>query len=156
MLSVAEDKPMSKQFAVALMVWVAGAVPALAQQAGDPGDPNRPITMSGCVGRSPAPQQPLTFAQDETGFLYRLSGRGLNKFAGQRVEVVGATPRARRFAVRGGLYPSPNVAAQAGAMDPAKAAIARMPGGPESGTGGAELLPEFKVTRIRVVDGSCQ
>lgn len=149
---------MSKQFAVAVVLVpvLASAVPALAQQGSDANDPNRPVTMSGCVGRAPAPQQPLTFAQDETGFLYRLSGRGLNKFAGQRVEVLGATPRARRFAIRGGLYPSPNVAAQAGAMDPVKAAIARMPGGPESGTGGAELLPEFKVTRIRVVDGSCQ
>jgi hypothetical protein len=131
---------------------------AVAQRVRDDGttESNGPVTMSGCVGRAPAPQQPLTFAQDETGFLYRLSGRGLNKYAGQRVEVVGATPRARRFAIRGGLYPSPNVAAQAGAMDPAKAAIARMPGGPESGTGGGEMLPEFKVTRIRVVDGSCQ
>lgn len=140
----------------AMLAAMVAAAPSAAQRDGDTADPNRPVTMSGCVGRAPAPQQPLTFAQDETGFLYRLSGRGLNKFAGQRVEVVGATPRARRFAVRGGLYPSPNVAAQAGAMDPAKAAIARMPGGPESGTGGAELLPEFKVTRIRVVDGSCQ
>lgn len=142
--------------AAVILAAIVTTAPSAAQRDGDASDPNRPVTMSGCVGRAPAPQQSITFAQDETGFLYRLSGRGLNKFAGQRVEVVGATPRARRFAVRGGLYPSPNVAAQAGAMDPAKAAIARMPGGPESGTGGAELLPEFKVTRIRVVDGSCQ
>jgi len=114
------------------------------------------VTMDGCVARGKAPQDPVIFSQGDNSIKYRLSGKNLNKYAGQRVEIVGATPEPKRLAIRGGLYPSPNVAAQAGALDPAKAAIARQPGGTESGTGAVELLPEFKVTRIRVLDGSCQ
>jgi hypothetical protein len=52
------------------------------------------------------------------------------------------------------LWPSPNVAGQAGAIDPAQASIARQPGGAASGTGGIEL-PEFRVVSVRGIDGSC-
>jgi len=70
------------------------------------------------------------------------------------VEIVGL-PEDRRVTVRGGLFPSPNPAAQAGAVDPAKAAVANMPGGANSGTGSVQL-PAFRVTRVRPVSGSCQ
>lgn len=137
-------------------ILVAASIHVAAQSSKQDDQPD-PVRMNGCVGRAPtAPQQSLTFEEGDSGFRYRLTGRGLNKYAGQRVEVVGAVPRPKRFAIRGGLWPSPNVAAQAGAMDPAKAAVARQPGGPESGTGGSEMLPEFRVTRIRVVDGACE
>ena len=41
------------------------------------------------------------------------------------------------------------------AIDPAKAAIANMPGGANSGTGSVQL-PAFRVTRVRSLNGSCQ
>lgn len=116
----------------------------------------KPTTMNGCVDRAKKPQDPVTFSEADTGFRYRITGKGLKKYAGQRVEIVGSTPIPKKLVVRGGLLPSPNVAAQAGALDPAKAAIANQPAGPESGTGNVELLPEFRVTRVRVLDGSCQ
>jgi hypothetical protein len=47
------------------------------------------------------------------------------------------------------------VAAQAGAMDPAEAAVARMPGGAADAPG-AKTLPEFHVTRLRGLEGACQ
>lgn len=144
--------------ALAAILVMTTVVPAVAAQAarGKADGKNSPVTLSGCVGRSGAPQDPLTFADASTGEQYRLTGRGLKQYAGRRVEIVGGTPVARRFSIRGGLYPSPNVAAQAGAIDPGKAAIARMPGGSESAAGVVDLLPEFKVTRVRVLDGSCQ
>jgi hypothetical protein len=54
--------------------------------------------------------------------------------------------------IKGGLLPNPNVAAQAGAMDPARAAMASAGGaaGP-----GAVDLPEFKVKSVRPVSGGC-
>jgi hypothetical protein len=52
------------------------------------------------------------------------------------------------------LWPSPNVAAQAGALDPAQESIARQTGGaastPESS------FPELRVIRMRGVEGACQ
>jgi hypothetical protein len=127
-----------------------------AQQGATAEDPkdNSPLTMSGCVAAGQSPQVPVTFAEGESGDRYRLTGRNLKKYAGQRVEIVGMPRRPGRLAIKGGLYPSPNVAAQAGALDPAKAAIAMQPGSPETGIG-AEL-PEIRVSRVRVLEGSCR
>lgn len=122
----------------------------------DKGDKATPVTMSGCVTNGGSPQTAVTFADGDTGNKYRLTGKSVKQYTGQRVEIVGGTPPARKIAIKGGLYPSPNVAAQAGALDPAKAAIAAQPGGPESGTGAVDLLPEFRVSRVRVVPGACQ
>ena len=122
----------------------------------DPASQDSATSMEGCIAKRTNTQQALTFQDAASGFRYRITGRNLGRYAGQKVEIVGATPRPRRLAVRGGLWPSPNVAGQAGAMDPARAAIAAQPGGPESGTGGVELLPEFRVTRVRAVQGACE
>jgi hypothetical protein len=146
---------MTRAYAILFLVLSAAPAGAQAPQDSKPPDPKQPTTMNGCVDTVKRPQDPVTFSETETGFKYRITGKGLKKYAGQRVEVVGTSPIPKRFAVRGGLYPSPNVAAQAGALDPAKAAIAQQPGGPESGTGAAASLPEFRVTRVRVL-GSCQ
>ena len=54
--------------------------------------------------------------------------------------------------IKGGLTPSPNVAAQAGAMDPARAAMAAAGGAAGPGT---VDLPEFKVKSVRPVSGGC-
>ena len=146
---------------VPIVLVFSASVSVLAQQSNrrneQPDAKNEPQTLSGCVAKPGAPQAPLTLA-DEAGFKYRLSGKSVSKFIGKRVELIGETPAPKRFAVRGGLWPSPNVAAQAGAIDPAKASVARMPGGSESGTGtdDATLLPEFRVTRVRELPGSCK
>jgi hypothetical protein len=148
---------MSRNLASMLVLALAAAVSAAAQTPQkDPAPKNSAVTMDGCVARGKAPQDPITFSQADSSIKYRLTGKSLNKYAGQRVEIVGSSPEPKRVAIRGGLYPSPNVAAQAGALDPAKAAIARQPGGSESGTGAVDLLPEFKVTRIRVLEGACE
>jgi len=146
---------MSRHLAAACAALLAvSSVVATAQAPSDTA--KQPTTMNGCVDRAKKPQDPVTFSEADTGFRYRITGKGLKKYAGQRVELVGSTPIPKKLVVRGGLLPSPNVAAQAGALDPAKAAIANQPAGPESGTGNVELLPEFRVTRVRVLDGSCQ
>jgi len=76
------------------------------------------------------------------------------KEAGQRgVIVVGTGPR--RLTIRGGLVPSPNVAAQAGALDPVRVAVASMPGATTNSRTGSAATPEFRLGRVQAVSGSC-
>lgn len=117
-------------------------------------DTHPTITMSGCVSRDVATPGAFTFSDANTGARYRVSGVSMRKYTGQRVEIIGQSGE-RRLTVRGGLVPSPNMAAQAGAVDPAQAAIANMPGGANSGTGSIQL-PAFRVTRVRSLSSSCQ
>jgi hypothetical protein len=114
---------------------------------------NTPSTLTGCVSDRALPNGEFTFTDGTTGSKFRLTGKGIRQWAGQQVEIVSGPNK--RLSVKGGLYPSPNIAAQAGAIDPAQAAIARQPGGTASGTGGVDL-PEFRVARVRAAGGSCR
>jgi hypothetical protein len=111
------------------------------------------VELVGCVSNDPGASGSFTL-DESSGSRYRLTGKSVRKYAGRMVRLVGG-PQGRRLSIRGGLWPSPNVAAQAGAMDPAQASIARQPGGAASGTGGADL-PEFRVTSVRSMEGSCR
>ena len=121
--------------------------PASAPTSGAP-----PVELVGCVSNQPGQSGAFTF-DESRGSKYRLTGKSVRKYAGQMVKLVGG-PQGRKLSVSGGLWPSANVAGQAGAIDGAKESIARQPGGGGSGTGGADL-PEFRVVSVRTVDGSC-
>jgi hypothetical protein len=140
---------------VAICLSAAGVTLA-AQQASTPAGkaPSAPrvVTLTGCVEKGATPNQYTL--QDPMNGRYEVSGTDIKKYLGRRVQVAG-TPGSTRFRVKGGLWPTPNVAAQAGSMDPAKAAVAAMPGGPYSGTGDI-ALPTFKVKAVRTVDGACE
>ena len=112
------------------------------------------IRLTGCISRDRAVPGQLTFLDNDGGLKYRLTGKGLKDFVGHRVEIVGGPP-GKGITFRTGLLPSPNVAAQAGAIDPAQAAVARFPGGAADAAGAAPL-PEFRVVRVRDVQGACQ
>ena len=114
--------------------------------------PPRTLTLTGCVEKGTTPNQ-LTI-QDPVNGRYEVSGSDIKKYLGRRVQVAG-TPGSTRFRVKGGLWPTPNVAAQGGAIDPAKAAVAAQPGGPSSGTGDVDL-PTFKVKSVRTLDRACE
>jgi hypothetical protein len=113
---------------------------------------SRPITLTGCVEKGSMPTQ-YTLTDMENG-KYEVSGSGIDRYVGRRVQVAGSAGSSR-FRVKGGLWPSPNVAAQAGDIDPARAAVAAQPGGPYSGTGEV-ALPTFKVKSIRTISGGCE
>jgi hypothetical protein len=116
-------------------------------------DPNEPLTMNGCVSRSATATKEFTFTDNASGFQYRLSGKDVSKLLGQPLQIVGAVDTSR-LKVKTGLYPSPNVAAQAGAMDPGKAHVAALGGG-TTGSGNPDL-PTFKVARVSAVQGECR
>jgi len=114
--------------------------------------PPKTISLSGCVVQSEKNADQFTLS-DVTEGTYRLSGVKLRDYLGQRVQVAGAIVENKRFTVKGGLLPNPNVAAQAGAMDPARAAVASAGGA--AGPGAVDDFPEFKVKSVRPADGSC-
>jgi hypothetical protein len=126
---------------------------ALAPQAQTPpanqGSKNGPVTIDGCVAASPTARNAFTL--DDDGRTYVLKGVNVRDFVGKHVEVIGALPR--RFTIVGGLYPSANVAGQAGAIDPGKAAIAAQ-SGPTSQS--AKPTIEFTVKSVRLLSGTCE
>jgi hypothetical protein len=144
---------MQRSVAAACAIALLLPMAAVAQDSKSSPDKNAPVTLTGCVSESPLPTGDYTFVDGVSGSKYRLTGKGLRSWAGQQVEIV-SSPN-KRVTVKGGLVPSPNVAAQAGGIDAAQAAIARQPGGTASATGGVEL-PEFRVQRVKAAGGSCQ
>jgi len=127
----------------------------LAAQGAKPGAPSKAarktITLSGCVERGETTPGQFTLSDKEDGSTYRLTGTDVRQYIGRRVQIVGGVA-SRRFTIVGGLTPNANVAAQAGAMDPVRAATAAAGGAAGPGT---VALPEFKVKSVRPVSGSC-
>ena len=109
------------------------------------------ITLSGCVVRGETTPTQYTLEDKEAGTRYRLTGTDFREYIGRRVQIVGGVP-SRRFTIVGGLTPNANVAAQAGDMDPARAANAAAGG--VAGPGNVQL-PEFRVKSVRPVSGAC-
>jgi hypothetical protein len=146
---------MLKISAVMFLSFIAlgGAAAAQTSPGSTAGLSRRSVELVGCVSDDPGAAGAFTF-DESGGGKYRLTGKSVRKYAGQMVRLVGG-PQGRKLSISGGLWPSPNVAAQAGAIDPAEASIARQPGGAASGTGGGNL-PEFKVVSVRSIDGSCR
>ena len=129
---------------------VAGTV-AMAQAPADkPAKGANLIALVGCV--SPNPNQPggymLSEGSDQLS-QYKLTGGKMRAFAGKRVEIFGEPPK--RLRIVGGLYPSPNRAAQGG-FDPVKDAMAAAT---PANTPGGSALQEVRVKSVRVVSGEC-
>ena len=142
-----------RRMSVAVALTLACAFPLRAQdkKASSSKPTPKTISLSGCiVSGEKAPDQFML--EDATEGKYRLSGVKLHDYIGQRVQIAGAVVETKRLTIKGGLLPNPNVAAQAGAMDPARAAVASAGGAAGPGT---VDLPEFKVRSVRPVTGGC-
>jgi len=131
-----------------VLLVLASTSTAGAQQKKEPLKKPSTVTLTGCVQKSETPAGGYTLS-DETG-IFRLTGVDVRDFVGRRVQIVGGQPRGLK--IKGGLFPSPNVAGQAGAMDPTRAAIAATDAGAAQATGAP---PEFRVRSIRPITGSC-
>lgn len=134
---------------LAALIVAAGATSVAAQDSQKPSKPNDLVTMSGCIA---AGEKKGFLLNDDLKDSYSLTGMNVKEFVGKRVEVTGSSPSPKRVRIVGGLYPSPNVAGQAGDIDPTKAAIA-------SQSGPASNMPrppiEFRVREVRVLPGAC-
>jgi len=128
------------------------SAPAAASKPEPKPDPNKPMTMNGCVTRDTSSAKAYTFT-DSNGFKYRLTGQDVSHYVGQPLQIVGVMDT-KKLRVKGGLLPSPNVAAQAGAMDPGKAHVAELGGG-TTGSGNPDL-PTFRVAQVSAAQGECR
>jgi uncharacterized protein YdeI (BOF family) len=108
------------------------------------------LTLTGCVARGEGDDQFIV--SDATNGTYRVKGKDVKPYVGKRVEVSGSI--SKRVQIVGGLWPSPNVAARGGAIDPVDAAIEAQSGRQRPGMG-AKPLPELQAKRLRAVQGAC-
>jgi hypothetical protein len=144
---------MRTHLATGLMIACAATLAAAAQtsapakKAASP----KPITLSGCIVRGETTPGQYTLEDRKAGTTYRLTGTDVRDYVGRRVLIVGALG-GKKFTIVGGLQPSANAAAQAGAIDPARAAMAAAGGSAGPGT---VDFPEFRVKSVRPVSGSC-
>lgn len=133
--------------ALAFVATLSAQAPASAPSGSKQEKPG-PVVLTGCVA-SPTPG---TFTvEDEKKGRFELTGRKLDIYIGKRVQVRGS---GGGLHITTGLYPSPNVAAQAGAIDPVQAARAAMPGSPEYNANNAPL-PTLTVKQVKALPGSC-
>ncbi len=149
---------MSIHHALAIAILFGGTVSMAQAQTPSPdkdtpkGADDKPITLSGCVGRSGVTPSQFSLSDDAGQPVYHLTGSDVKKYFGQRVQIVGGVPASKKLVIVGGLRPSPNVAAQAGDMDPSRAIVA---GAVDNSGPGVVQLPEFRVKTIRPLSGSC-
>jgi len=126
--------------------------PDTAQKEDSPEKRPKSIKVVGCVAPDADRANHFTLADFTTGMTtYRLSGKDVRRYLGRRVEVVGVEPK---LVIVGGLMPSPNVAAQAGAMDPTRAAMAQQ-GAQGNAQPGNVMVPELRVSAVKGVEGDC-
>jgi hypothetical protein len=133
---------------------MAGAMASAQKPSADKTAPkaNKTLTLVGCVERGNSPNQ-FTLSDDQSG-KYVVTGARIGRYVGLRVEIAGVSDNSK-FKVKGGLWPTANVAGQAGAIDPARAAVAAQPGGPASATGEVDL-PKVVVKSVRTLDARCR
>jgi hypothetical protein len=145
---------------ICAVVFAAGAAVANAQTPTAPTSTSKKndgkaVTITGCIGEDPSNAGKFTLADFTTGSTtYRLTGTDTRRYLGKRVSVTGAALPSK-LAIVGGLVPSPNVAAQAGAIDPTRAAMAAQ--GTEGSTKPGNIaVPEFRVRSVQAIAGGCE
>ena len=143
-----------KQLILVILVVLSTERSAASQQVSSAGqDPAATVSLTGCVSATRGPSGQFGFVDAGTGSMYRLTGRDVHKFAGQRTQiVVGSGTNA--MTIRGGLWPSPNVAAQASAVDSAQAAVASREKNNVAASHGA--VTELRVVEVRGLSGTCR
>ena len=111
------------------------------------------ITITGCLAQDPAGT--FTLAGLTPGSTtYRVAGKDIPHYLGKRVSITGVA-LAPKTVIVGGLTPSPNVAAQAGAIDPTRAAMAAQ--GAEGNTKPGQIeIPEIRARSVKPIAGECQ
>ena len=111
------------------------------------------VTLTGCVGGGKSAGDPFTLTSADGTVAYKLSGKNMRQYLGRQVTIVGNNDT-RRLKIVGGLVPSANAAAQAGAMDPTRAAVAADP--LSTAAKNDQQLPEFRVKAVQTSGQSCR
>lgn len=129
------------------------AKPQTSKQTSDKKAPkSKVISLSGCVVPDETAPGQFVITDPKAGGTYRLSGKDFREYLGRPVTLDGGVV-VKGFVVKGGLTPNPNIAAQAGAIDPSRAAVQAQTA--QSATGPDNALPEFRVKAVRNAAGAC-
>lgn len=139
-----------KSFLFATTVIAAASIGVSAQQAKKP----KTLTITGCVERDATSKvDQFTVVDRKEGIKYKLTGKDFREYLGRPVQLDGGIV-VKGLKIAGGLQPNPNVAAQAGALDPSRAAVqaATAAGSPGPDTD----IEEFRVKEIRPTTGDCK
>lgn len=112
------------------------------------------VSISGCVQRDETAPDQFTLTDPSAGGKFRLTGKDFREYLGRRVQLDGGIP-GKGLKIAGGLQPNPNVAAQAGAIDPARAAVQAATTASTTGNP-VDVVQEFRVKNIHSTGGSCQ
>jgi hypothetical protein len=116
--------------------------------------PPKTLTLTGCVERDEATPDHYTIVDRKDGTKYRVTGKDFREYLGRLVQLDGGIVL-KGLAIKGGLQPNPNIAAQAGALDPSRAAVqAQTTPPPRSATG--DDIQEFRVKTIKPAGGACK
>ena len=150
--------PLSSLVRIAFIAMIPMATEARADQSSTPPTSDKGssklTTLVGCIAATDAQEPQLTLADSKASTTYRLTGRDLREYIGRRVRIVG-TASSSHVHIAGGLLPSPNAAAQAGAIDPGQAAAAGASSGVGTSPTSAAPAAEFRVRSVRPMAGSC-
>jgi adenylylsulfate kinase-like enzyme len=146
---------------LAAVVWIPMLTVGMAAQSGTTAEkkpeskpaPPAVVTLTGCVGGGKSAGDPFTLTSADGTVAYKLSGKNMRQYLGRQVTIVGNNDT-RKLKVVGGLVPSANVAAQAGAMDPTRAAVASDP--LSTAAKNDQQLPEFRVKAVQTSGASCR
>jgi hypothetical protein len=117
-----------------------------------PPKPPKTITLSGCVEQDPNAADRFTITDTKDGSKYRLTGKDFREYLHRPVQLDGGIA-VKGLKISGGLKPTANVAAQAGAIDPSRAMVQAATA--ESSTGGDVDVQEFRVKAVRPASGTC-
>lgn len=111
------------------------------------------LTLTGCVEADSGKPGEFTLKDAKAKKTYRLTGvENLAEYVGRRVSIDGGVV-VKNTRISGGLQPNPNIAAQAGAMDPSRAAVQAATSG--TGPNPTYRPQEFQIESIRAATGSC-
>jgi len=115
--------------------------------------PPKVVSLTGCVERDETAPDQYTVTDTTEGVKYRVTGKDFREYLGRSVQVDGGVV-VKGIVIKGGLQPTANIAAQAGALDPSRAAVEAQTSG--ATTGSSTNLQEFRVKTIRTAGGSCK
>ena len=115
--------------------------------------PPKVVSLTGCVERDETAPDQYTVTDTTEGVKYRVTGKDFREYLGRSVQVDGGVV-VKGIVIKGGLQPTANIAAQAGALDPSRAAVEAQTSG--ATTGSSTSLQEFRVKTIRTAGGSCK
>ena len=115
--------------------------------------PPKVVTLTGCVERDETTPDQFTVTDEKGGVKYRVTGKDFQEYLGRPVQMDGGVV-VKGVVIKGGLLPNPNIAAQAGALDPSRAAVQAQTSGSTTGT--TPDLQEFRVKTIRPTGGTCK